>query len=96
MAATKKEKSSNVGRGEKMKEEFYLLDLERTIGMGRPFFWKRSKHGYTDALQVAGIFSRKEAEKIAQLDFDKTTILIDKTIVHRIFGKDLQYEHTTP
>ena len=79
-----------------MVDEFYLLDLERTIGIGRPFFWKRTKHGYTDSLQLAGIFSRKEAEKIAELDFDKTTILIDKTIVHRIFGKGLIHEYTTP
>lgn len=85
-----------VGRGEKMADEFYLLDLERTIGMGKPFFWKRSKHGYTNNLKMAGIFSRKEAEKIAQLDLDKLTILIDKKIVQRIFGKDLIYEHTTP
>jgi hypothetical protein len=81
---------------EKVADEFYLLDLERTIGMGRPFFWKRSRHGYTDILQMAGIFSRKEAEKIAQLDLDNTTILIDKTIVQRIFGKGLIHEYTTP
>lgn len=83
-----------MGRGERMADEFYLLDLERTIGMGKPFFWKRSKHGYTHILQMAGIFSRKEAEKIAQSDLDKLTILIDKKIVQRIFGKDLIYEHT--
>jgi len=78
-----------------MVEEFYLLDLERTIGMERPFFWKRNRHGYTDTLQMAGIFSRKEAEKIAQLDLDNTTILINKTIVQRIFGKELIHEYTT-
>jgi hypothetical protein len=84
-----------MGRGGNMVEEFYLLDLERTIGMGRPFFWKRSRHGYTDTLQMAGIFSRKEAEKIAQLDLDNSTILIEKKIVQRIFGKELVHEHTT-
>ena len=78
-----------------MVEEFYLLDLERTIGMGRPFFWKRNRHGYTDTLRMAGIFSRKEAEKIAQLDLDNLTILIEKKIVQRIFGKELMYEYTT-
>lgn len=77
-------------------DEFYLLDLERTIGMGKPFFWKRNRHGYTEILQLAGIFSRKEAEKIAQLDLDNTTILINKTIVQRIFGKGLIHEYTTP
>ena len=74
-------------------DEFYLLDLERTIGMGRPFFWKRSRHGYTDTLRMAGIFSRKEAEKIAQLDLDNLTILIEKKIVQRIFGKELVHEY---
>ena len=83
-----------MGRGEKMREEFYLLDLERTIGMGRPFFWKKNRYGYTDLLHIAGIFSRKEAEKIAQLDLDKLTILIDRTIVQRIFGKDIKHEQT--
>lgn len=71
--------------------EFYLLDLERTIGMGKPYFWKRSRHGYTDSLRKAGLFSRKEAEKIAQLDFDRKTIIIDQKIVEKIFGKDLAY-----
>jgi hypothetical protein len=97
MAAIRKEKKQQMWEGAKgMADEFYLLDLERTIGMGRPFFWKRSRYGYTDALKMAGIFSRKEAEKIAQLDLDNKTILIDKTIVQRIFGKDLIYEYTTP
>jgi hypothetical protein len=85
-----------MGRGGNMVEEFYLLDLERTIGMGRPFFWKRNRHGYTDALLMAGIFSRKEAEKIAQLDLNNLTILIEKKIVQRIFGKELVHEYTTP
>jgi hypothetical protein len=85
-----------MGRGGNMREEFYLLDLERTIGMGRPFFWKRSRHGYTENLKMAGIFSKKEAEKIAQLDLDNLTILIEKKIVQRIFGKELVHEYTTP
>lgn len=70
--------------------EFYLLDLERTISTRRPFYWKRTKHGYTDSLRFAGLFSKKEAEHIVVADRDNRTVMIHKNVVVGILGKDMQ------
>jgi hypothetical protein len=69
---------------------YYLMDLERTLFDGIPYFWKGSKHGYTHKVQQAGIFSEAFAEKIVNQDLDQTTIKIHVDVVHRIFGKDFR------
>jgi hypothetical protein len=68
--------------------KYYLLDLERTIGFNRPFFWKPNKRGYTGSLKLAGLFSKGMAEKIVADDFNKTTILISQSWIHKILGKE--------
>ena len=29
-------------------KRYYLLDLERTLKMSEPYFWKQNKHGYVN------------------------------------------------
>lgn len=63
---------------------YYLLDLERTIGIGRTFYWKPNLHGYTTILDDAGLFTESQAKKIIDLDFDKRTVMIHEDVVKRI------------
>lgn len=55
---------------------YYLLDLERTISRGKPYFWLKNKHGYTSEIGVAGLFAKEAAEEIIDGDFSNTTIMI--------------------
>lgn len=63
---------------------FYLLDLERTITTGKAFYWKQNKHGYTQDLNEAGLFSGSEANRIKINDCDKFTIAIHRSIVDKL------------
>lgn len=63
----------------------YLLDLERTIREGITTFWKANKRGYTIFLSEAGLYEQSTAEKIAENDYDKTTVVVEKSTVSRIF-----------
>ena len=79
-----------------MQPQFFLMDLERTIANKVPYYWKGNRHGYTDSLEHAGIFSQEFAEKLVQQDFDKRTIMIDVYQVFKILGKDMkQHEGST-
>jgi hypothetical protein len=71
-------------------EEFYLLDLERTISNKVPYFWNGNRHGYTSSLQHAGLFSRWTAEQIVQGDYDQRTVMISQKVVFNILGKDMK------
>lgn len=70
--------------------KYYLLDLERTIYNGVPFFWKYNKHGYTRFIEQAGLFNYEVAEKIEALDHDHTTVKIHEDLIFRILGKDMK------
>jgi hypothetical protein len=72
--------------------EYYLLDLERTVSTGRVFYWKGNRHGYTDSLKFAGIFTEDFAKRIVGRDRDQRTVMIDTRVIQKILGKDLQ-EH---
>lgn len=78
----------NQGKGKFKMTEFYLLDLERTLSIKQPYFWKRTKQGYTNSLRHAGIFSKKEAELIVKNDRDSRTIMVHKNIVSGILGRE--------
>lgn len=67
-----------------MNNEFYLIDLERTIGIGRTFYWKAHSGGYTTKISDAGLYSENVADQIVESDFDKRTIKVNKNIVERI------------
>jgi hypothetical protein len=77
----------NSNKGNQKKElkrlEYYLLDLERTLGLGKPYYWKRTLHGYTDNIQFAGMFSKHEAEIIVQKDLDKRTVMVHHKVVEK-------------
>lgn len=70
-----------------MAKEFYLLDLERTLGFNKPYFWKWNRHGYTQDIDQAGLFSEPTANRICENDRDKTTVKISKSKVYKILGK---------
>lgn len=75
---------------------YFLMDLERTIGNNRPFFWNGNRHGYTTNLQQAGLFSKGIAEQIVLGDYNKNTVMISVEQVTKILGKDMKpHEGTT-
>jgi hypothetical protein len=57
--------------------EYFLLDLERTLLSGVPYFWKSNKRGYTYKIQEAGVYEELEALMIAEWDIDKRTVLVN-------------------
>ncbi|WP_373896406.1 hypothetical protein [Virgibacillus sp. CBA3643] len=67
-----------------MYNQFYLMDLERTIITGLATYWKPNKFGYTTILGEAGIYSEEEADQIVSDDFDKRTVAINLHIVDNI------------
>ena len=73
-----------------MATAYYLLDLERTLANSKPYFWKGNRHGYTDALQFAGLFPKNFAEKICKQDYYKHTVMIPESLIERILGTDLR------
>lgn len=60
---------------------YYLIDLERTIGIGRTFYWKANKHGYTTLLTEAGLYSETAADEIVKEDHDKRTVKVHRDTV---------------
>lgn len=75
--------------------QYFLMDLERTLANGRPYFWKGNRHGYTDSLIHAGSFTHDKAVQIAHHDFDNTTVMIDQKLVFKILGKDMKTHEGT-
>jgi hypothetical protein len=76
--------------------EFYLMDLERTIGCNKPYFWKGNRHGYTPHIEQAGIFPEAMADQIVDNDRDNTTVKISTSKIFKILGKDMKsHEGTT-
>lgn len=69
---------------------FFLLDLERTIGYGKPYFWNGNRHGYTSSFEHAGLFTKEIAEKIVADDLDEKTVMISHERVFKILGRDLK------
>jgi hypothetical protein len=65
---------------------YYLLDLERTLLLGAPYFWLQNKHGYVivDHIENAGKFNEIEADRIVENDRDKQTIKIKVEVVNKI------------
>lgn len=64
---------------------YYLLDLERTIGLGIATYWKQNRHGYTDRIEAAGTFPEEIAQEIVSKDFDRMTIMISADQIKKIF-----------
>jgi hypothetical protein len=54
--------------------EYYLIDLERTIGYNKPYYWKGNRHGYTSHIEQAGIFPEHMANEILKNDQDENTV----------------------
>jgi hypothetical protein len=69
---------------------YFILDLERTLTRGVPYFWKRNRHGYTHLIEFAGLFPAGEAAEIVRQDRDKRTVMIEEKVVADILGKDMK------
>jgi hypothetical protein len=57
------------------------MDLERTLLMGVPCFWKGSRYGYTYDISHAGAFSEDIAKEIVKNDFDQKTVLVPVKLI---------------
>lgn len=73
-----------------MVAEFFLLDLERTVGFNVPYFWKGNKYGYTTHLEQAGIFPEDVARGIVANDKDNKTVMVNTRIVFKILGLEMK------
>lgn len=67
-------------------QRYYILDLERTVILGEPFFWLQNKHGYVNIADIesAGQFNEIEAERIVSNDRDETTIKIRVEVINKL------------
>lgn len=63
---------------------YFLIDLERTIGIGIVHYWRRNKHGYTTFLEEAGLFEENAAKEIVESDIDKRTVMVSEEVVKRL------------
>lgn len=63
-----------------------LMDLERTIGSGRAFYWRSNRHGYTTDIEEAGRFSDEAAEQILADDIDGFTVAIGVDEIEKILA----------
>lgn len=66
---------------------FYLLDLERSLGMGAMVYWKPGRRGYTQLLGEAGQYPMPEALEIYADDCYKGTVLIPVEAVNKIIER---------
>jgi hypothetical protein len=66
---------------------YYLLDLERTILTGCPYYWKPNKRGYTHRIAEAGTYTAEEASYIVRSDLDKRTVILDAGAVEMLNKK---------
>lgn len=69
-----------------MEKEYYLIDLERSIGGGRVYYWKAHKRGYTTDLNEAGLYSDLTAGEIVDGDFDRLTVKVEKKKAEDLAG----------
>ena len=69
-------------------QRYYLMDLERTMTFDEPYFWKQSKHGYTNIITLAGQFNEIEATKIVRNDRDEKTIKIRVEVIDKILKRE--------
>lgn len=67
-------------------QRYYILDLERTMLYGEPYFWLQNKHGYIigDHIENAGQFNEIEATKIVESDRDEQTIKIKVEVINKL------------
>lgn len=70
-----------------LEQDYYLIDLERSVGSGVIHYWKPFKQGYTTSLEDAGQYSGSVAKEIEKGDLDKFTVAVSKVVIDNILGK---------
>jgi hypothetical protein len=66
---------------------YYLLDLERTLKMNVPTFWKYNRKGYTTDIGEAGMYFEEDAKSIVKSDIEGKTIMVECEVVNRILDR---------
>jgi hypothetical protein len=79
-----------MGGDEKKLAAYYLMDLERTLINGMPYFWLKSRHGYTYEIEEAGLFSEDMANEIIKHDLDQRTVKININTAAKILQLELE------
>lgn len=69
---------------------YYLLDLERTLINGMPYYWLKNRHGYTYEIEEAGLFSEDMAAEIVKHDLDDRTVMININTAAQILQLELE------
>lgn len=67
-------------------QQYYLIDLERSVQTSALFFWKANKRGYTLNRQEAGLYGKKEALELVLTDRDERTACISTKAVEKILN----------
>lgn len=65
---------------------YLLIDLERTIALGRTFYWRANRQGYTTLTFEAGKYSEQEADQIIENDYDNRTVKVSEKVVEGILN----------
>ena len=65
--------------------EYFLLNVEKTIGHGIPIYWKKNRLAYTADLKEAGLFPKDIAEMMVDSDVNKWTVKISQQQLEKIF-----------
>ena len=63
---------------------YYLMDLERTVGTGVTHYWKSNRFGYTTDIKDAGLYNEAEATEIVKEDIEKRTMMIEEKVIENI------------
>ncbi|MFP5116125.1 hypothetical protein ACSU64_27845 [Bacillaceae bacterium C204] len=64
---------------------YYLVDWERSLKLGRVFYWRSGQTGYTTLLEEAGLYNEAVAARICEEDFDQRTTMVSEKVVKGIF-----------
>lgn len=77
-----------------MEKEYYLIDLERSIGSGVVHYWKAHKSGYTTDLNEAGVYSDLTAGEIVDGDFDRLTVKVEQKKAEELAGMNQKKKYS--
>jgi len=67
-------------------QRYVLIDLNRTLSIKAPVYWKSNRSGYTPTITQAGIYRLSEAREISLNDVKGLTVMlpIDEALIKHI------------
>jgi hypothetical protein len=69
---------------------YYLMDLERTVTTGTAHYWNPLKRGYTDDAELAGKYTKTEANAIVKADVNRRTVAIEETVIDKLLYLEVE------